>query len=75
MRPRLNKEVTKRRNLITTINSPNNEPRATSDETAWWNYLHLTPIADFGIILGEIDSFSDSYEMTTIDSFGDFLAY
>ncbi len=40
----------------------------------------LTGIVGFCIILGEIgncfsDSFSDRYEMTTIDSFGDFLAY
>lgn len=44
------------------------------------NCFALTPIVDLGIISGEIgncfsDSFSDSYEMTTIDSFGDFLAY
>lgn len=42
--------------------------------------LVLTGIRGGCIILGEIgncfsDSFSDSYEMTTIDSFGDFLAY
>jgi hypothetical protein len=78
MRLRLNKEVAKRPNLKTTINSPNNEPRAMSDKTACRDYLDLTPIADLGIILGEIgncfsDSFSDSYEMTTIDSFRDVI--
>ena len=49
------------------------------DKTALAEILVLTPIAGFCIILGEIgncfsDSFCDSYEMTTIDSFGDFLA-
>ena len=42
--------------------------------------LVLTPIGVFCTIVGEMDnyfsdSFTDSYEMTTIDSFGDFLAY